>query len=405
MADMLFANNASALLAASINDTDTTIQVASGYGALFPSPSGTQYFLLTLEDNSGNIEVVKITGRTGDNLTMDSAADRGQEGTTAQSFTLTVTRCELRNTAAVLQEMVQVNGDTMAGDLDMNGNNLVDAVLTGASTSVQGGECATGVYRGATGVTGNQLAIPADGVSRATLGGADILVDTDAVVSQATESSRGTAELATQAEMDAQTDDLRIVTPLKFKNTAASETVYGTLLLATEAEVTIDTPVVADKAVTPATLAARTATETRAGLVEKATQAEVDAGADTDRYVTPATLEAKASAGLATFTGTSTITGLTTGKKYLVSVYGIARDASTGTATLGSVRVGDGASLGAGTQLASTGSQSINWPDGNCPQSATMVITAASANINGTVDYISSGTYVAAKYMCAVQLD
>lgn len=404
MADILFTNNASALLAASINDTDTTIQVASGYGALFPSPTGSQYFYLTLEDNSGNIEVVKITGRTGDNLTMDSAADRGQEGTTAQSFTLTVTRCELRNTAAVMQEMVQVNGDTMAGDLDMNGNNLVDAILTGASTSVRGGECATGVYRGATGVTGNQLAIPADGVSRATLGGADILVDTDAVVSQATESSRGTAELATQAEMDAQTDDLRIVTPLKFKNTNASETVYGTLLLATEAEVTLATPTVTDKAVTPATLAARTATTTRAGLVEKATQAEVDAGTDTDRYVTPETLAGKPTS-VTSFTGTSTISGLTPGKKYLVSVYGVTRDAGTGGGlTLGAVRIGDGASP-PGTQLATTGTQSINWPDGNVPQSATLVITASSSIINGTVDYVSSGTYQNAKYMCAIQLD
>lgn len=404
MADILFSNNASALLAASINDTDTTIQVASGYGALFPSPTGTQYFLLTLEDNSGNIEVVKITGRTGDNLTCDSAADRGQEGTTAQSFTLTVTRCEIRMTGGALNEFIQANGDVMTGDLDVDGNNVVDAVLTGALTSIQGGECATGVYRGGAGVTGNQLSINPDGVSRATLGGADILVDTDAVVSQATESSRGTAELATQAEMDAQTDDLRIVTPLKFKNTAASETVYGTLLLAAEAEVTIDTPTVADKAVTPATLAARTATTTRAGLVEKATQAEVDAGTDTDRYVTPETL-ANTPTSLTTHTGTNTITGLTSGKKYLVSVYGVTRDAGLGTATLGAVRIGDGASLGAGTQLATTGTQSINWPDGNVPQSATMIITAASANINGVVDYVSSGTYQAAKYMCAVQLD
>lgn len=38
--------------------------------------------------------------------------------------------------------------------------------------------------------------------------------------SQATESVKGTAELATQAETDAGTDDLRIVTPLKLANTS-----------------------------------------------------------------------------------------------------------------------------------------------------------------------------------------
>ena len=184
MADnILFANNASALLAASISDTDTTIQVASGFGANFPSPTGSQYFLLALVDNLGNIEVVKITGRTGDNLTMDSVADRAQDGTTAQSFTLTVTRCELRLTKATAEEFLQKNGGVMTGDLDLNGNGVVDAVLSGALTQITAGEIVNVPIRNATGVTTNQIAVPAS-PGRATVGGASILAVGDDIVAE-----------------------------------------------------------------------------------------------------------------------------------------------------------------------------------------------------------------------------
>jgi hypothetical protein len=64
----------------------------------------------------------------------------------------------------------------------------------------------------------------------------------------ATESERGTAEIATQAETNTGTDDARFVTPLK--------------------------------------LATRTALETRAGVAEIATQVEVDTGLDDTRIVT-----------------------------------------------------------------------------------------------------------------------
>lgn len=182
MADnILFENNASALLAATIISTDTTIQVAAGFGDLFPSPTGDQYFYCTLEDNSGNIEVVKITGRSGDNLTMDSAADRGQDGTTARGFTLNVTRVELRNTAAVLEEMLQKNGGTMTGDINLNTNNLVDGQLTGSSTKILAGEIVNVPLRNASGVSTNEIAVPTS-PGRATAGGSAILVAGDDLV-------------------------------------------------------------------------------------------------------------------------------------------------------------------------------------------------------------------------------
>ena len=182
--NIIFTNNASALLAATINSTDLTIQVAAGYGANFPSPTGDQYFYLTLEDDVGTIEVVKITGRATDNLTMDSVADRGQEGTAAIAHTLNTTRCELRLVKSVMEEFLQKNGGGMTGDLDMNTNNLVDAYFTGSSTRMLAGQIVNVPLRGLLDTAGNEIAIPTDGTSRATAGGAAILAVGDDIVAE-----------------------------------------------------------------------------------------------------------------------------------------------------------------------------------------------------------------------------
>lgn len=134
MADILFSNNASALLAASISDSDTTIQVASGFGANFPSPTGGQYFMATLEDNAGDVEIVKCTARTGDNLTVV----RGQEGTTAQAFTLNATRVELRLTKEVCEGFLQLSGGTMTGALAMGANQISGSNVAFTGGSITG---------------------------------------------------------------------------------------------------------------------------------------------------------------------------------------------------------------------------------------------------------------------------
>jgi hypothetical protein len=93
----------------------------------------------------------------------------------------------------------------------------------------------------------------------------------------ATETVAGIAELATQAETDAGTDDQRIVTPLKLR------TAVGTLVPA--------------------------ATDTQAGKVELATATETTTGTDATRAVTPAGLKAalaaQAGSGTAPATPTS----------------------------------------------------------------------------------------------------
>lgn len=92
-----FSNFASATLAASITSASTSITVTTGQGALFPSLSAGEYFFAVLTDSSNNVEVVKITSRSGDTL----VAVRAQESTTARAYAA-ADKIELRLTAAAL---------------------------------------------------------------------------------------------------------------------------------------------------------------------------------------------------------------------------------------------------------------------------------------------------------------
>ena len=79
----LLANNATSTLASAITDTDTTVVLATNDGASFPSPTGDEWFPLTLQ-NSSSMEIVRVTARSGDSLQVV----RAQEGTTAQAFSV-----------------------------------------------------------------------------------------------------------------------------------------------------------------------------------------------------------------------------------------------------------------------------------------------------------------------------
>lgn len=125
-----------------------------------------------------------------------------------------------------------------------------------------------------------------DGAGDATVG-----TPSSTVISQATESTAGIAELATQTEVNTGTDDLRMVTPLK--------------------------------------LAGRTATEARAGVVELATTGEAVTGTDTARAVTAAGVAAAIAAGtgalgwrpLARFVPTAAATFTISGASYFATTY------------------------------------------------------------------------------------
>lgn len=177
MAKQLFANNASALLAASISDSDLTIQVQSTFGELFPNPGADEEFIVALINASGDIEYCRCTSRTGDLLTVASGG-RGFDGSSPESWTNGQTRVEYRLTKAVMEAFIQRGGDTMEGNLDMDGNDLIDAHITGADTIFDGGQIVGVPLRGTADDSSNEVAVPGDG-SPATSGGSVILTVAD----------------------------------------------------------------------------------------------------------------------------------------------------------------------------------------------------------------------------------
>lgn len=123
MAQQIFGNGASSTLLAAIGSSDTQVQVQAGDGALFPTLSSTdQFFVCAFEDALGNIEIVTVTGKTGDTFTIA----RGKEGTTPQNWGAG-DRFELRVTAETLQNFAQKDGDLFTGDIRVPGIDLIPA--------------------------------------------------------------------------------------------------------------------------------------------------------------------------------------------------------------------------------------------------------------------------------------
>jgi hypothetical protein len=136
---VLFKNNASSRLYAAIDAVTTSIRVQDGDGAKFPAPTGGDYCMVTLEDRrSGQVEITKCTGRSGDILNVT----RAQEGTTGQAFALGATVSN-RMTAGTITDFfyfsysrdesdlryVNETGDAMSGPLTLMyaiGENPVD---------------------------------------------------------------------------------------------------------------------------------------------------------------------------------------------------------------------------------------------------------------------------------------
>lgn len=99
-------NNASNSLAAAITTADTGIVVRNGN--LFPTLGTGEYFYATITSADGAQEIVKVTARSGNGMTVV----RAQEGTTALPFQID-SRFEMRITAATITDVVApVSGAT-----------------------------------------------------------------------------------------------------------------------------------------------------------------------------------------------------------------------------------------------------------------------------------------------------
>jgi len=167
-----FSNNGHSTLAASLTDSATSITVASGHGARFPSLSSGEYFYATLIDASNNLEIVKVTGRSSDVLT----ATRAQESTTARAYAIG-DRIELRVTAAGITDATNIDNivPSQSGNsgkfLKTDGTNVSFAIAgstdasdlssgTLASARLPGGTvlqtiCSYGIQNATTTITGS----------------------------------------------------------------------------------------------------------------------------------------------------------------------------------------------------------------------------------------------------------
>lgn len=97
---VLLKNNAVGSLGGAVDDTTTSLPLLAGEGANFPSPGVDDYFPITLVKDTGELEVVHCTSRTGDVLTVI----RGREGTLARAFNAGE-RVSLRLTAQAITDM------------------------------------------------------------------------------------------------------------------------------------------------------------------------------------------------------------------------------------------------------------------------------------------------------------
>ena len=129
-------NNASSFITANITSSQTAITLVSG--GSFPTLSSGEYFYGTLEDTSGNVEIVKVTARTGNILTVV----RGQDGSTPRGFPAS-SRFELRVNVASVEDIARkplVNsftgdGATTSFTLSADSGNLAVANMTDAYIS------------------------------------------------------------------------------------------------------------------------------------------------------------------------------------------------------------------------------------------------------------------------------
>lgn len=150
----LFTNNALTTMPSGLASGAATVTVATGKGVLFPSPTGTDYALLTLVRSSdGAIEIVSLTSRSADTLTIT----RSQEGTTALTFVAN-DRIELRITAGWLNSPA-VAGLTDSGNLTFTGagnhisgdfsNGTIASRVTFQTSTAGGNSIVTAIPNGA----------------------------------------------------------------------------------------------------------------------------------------------------------------------------------------------------------------------------------------------------------------
>lgn len=99
---VILRNNVSSTLATAITASDTAIVVADG--SKFPTLSAGNYFYATLVSPAGTLEIVKVTARVSNSLTVV----RAQDGSSAASFQVGALIDMRVNAASILDAIIQL---------------------------------------------------------------------------------------------------------------------------------------------------------------------------------------------------------------------------------------------------------------------------------------------------------
>lgn len=134
----VFANNAYSTLAVGLSAGDTTLSVATGHGARWPTIAAPDFCYTTLENASGTIEIVEVTAHSAGADLMTIV--RGQQGTSAASWAIG-DLVEMRSTKVEMgaweQDIddLQASRALKAGDVYAGTHNFTGATMTVAAPS------------------------------------------------------------------------------------------------------------------------------------------------------------------------------------------------------------------------------------------------------------------------------
>jgi hypothetical protein len=161
----LFTNNARALLVSGITDSATSLTVEASKADLFPTANtgtgpvsaATNWFKITLQNAVGEVEIIYVRTRTAGSAIMSNLL-RGQEGTTARSFSagtvvgLRITAADVEGSIAAAANSVQLTGNqTIAGTKTFSNQIVASGGVQGDVTG-NAGTVTNGVY-----TTGDQI--------------------------------------------------------------------------------------------------------------------------------------------------------------------------------------------------------------------------------------------------------
>lgn len=201
-----FSNFAFSTLAVGCNAAATSLALASGTGAKFPTLAAGEYFYATLENASLDREVVKVTARSTDTITVV----RGQDNTTARSWNA---------------------GDSLALRLNAGALDDFKAEVVDATNLIRtSNNTFTGTNTFSTAPTfGTDLAIADGGTGAGTAATAF-----DNLKQAATDAYAGVVKLATSADVVTGTNNTRVLTPAALRSASivfgASNAASGTFV-------------------------------------------------------------------------------------------------------------------------------------------------------------------------------